>query len=125
MTEIIQVNAVTQQVTVTQPLTQITVASQSDVTVQPVSQTVQVNSPDGIIQVNGLQGLRGDLAASYKHTQTTPASTWTINHNLGRTPSIQLLTVGSVEFFADITHTSLNQAVVTLATATAGIAQCN
>lgn len=79
---------------------------------------------------NGYQGTEQQWLSSfphnsYQHNQTTPATTWTINHNLGRYPSIELLSVGLVKFEADISHTSLNQAIVNLAIATAGIAQCN
>lgn len=67
----------------------------------------------------------GELAPHYVHNQSTPAALWIINHNLNRYPSIELLSVGLVRFDADIAHVSLNQSVVTLAIATAGIAQCN
>jgi hypothetical protein len=62
---------------------------------------------------------------SYTHRQLSPDVVWTINHNLGRYPSIELLSVGTAKFEADITHINTNQAIVTLAIATAGIAQCN
>lgn len=65
-------------------------------------------------------------AASFAHvhTQASASATWTINHNLGRRPLVQLYTVGGVEFAAEITHTSVNQAVVTMASAIAGTARC-
>ena len=40
------------------------------------------------------------------------ASSWVVNHNLGREPSAQVLTLGGVEMLADVQHTSLNQLVV-------------
>lgn len=55
--------------------------------------------------------------------QTTPQSTWTINHNLGRRPVTELFTVGGLEFEATVTHTSINQCIVTLTTALAGTAR--
>lgn len=63
--------------------------------------------------------------SGYTHAQSSPATTWNINHNLNRYPSIELLTIGLVKFEADISHISLNQAIVTIATPMAGIAQCN
>lgn len=60
----------------------------------------------------------------YVHTQASASSTWTINHNLGRRPAITLYTTGGVQFSAEITHTSVNQAVVSLALAIAGTARC-
>lgn len=67
----------------------------------------------------------GVPGASYIHTQSSASATWTINHNLGFRPSIELFTAGGVEFMGDIVHTSLNQAVVSLASAQTGTARCN
>lgn len=66
----------------------------------------------------------GGEIAEYTHTQSAPAASWTINHNLGRKPLIALRSAGGVEFEGTITHISDNQAVVTLAAATAGYARC-
>ena len=73
----------------------------------------------------GLQGPPGTGGAGYVHTQATPAATWTINHNLGFRPSVELIDAGGAEFDAEIVHTSLNQTVVYLDEATAGIARLN
>jgi hypothetical protein len=67
-------------------------------------------------------GSAGGLAA-YVHTQSTPATTWTINHNLGFRPSVELLDSGSQEIDADVSHPSANQTVVTLKSAIAGLAR--
>lgn len=100
------------------------------INVTEVTQSVVITQPVVTVQVGGVAGVKGDkgidgTSVVYTHNQTTPATTWTVNHNLGRYPSIQTLTVGQVEFDADIAHTSINQAIITLAIATAGIAQCN
>lgn len=63
----------------------------------------------------------GGLA--YIHTQSTPAATWTINHNLGYRPSVELLDSGSQEIDGDISHPTINQTVVTLSPPTAGLAR--
>lgn len=68
----INVSPVTQQITVTQPLNQITVAGQNNVTVQPVRKTVQVSQPNAIVQVNGLQGIKGNTGASSSVTIAAP-----------------------------------------------------
>ena len=60
---------------------------------------------------------------AYVHTQATPATTWTINHNLGRYPSVELFNSGMQEIDAEIAHPSTNQTVVTLIPATAGLAR--
>ena len=60
---------------------------------------------------------------AYVHTQATPATTWTINHNLGRYPSVELFNSGMQEIDAEIAHPSTNQTVVTLIPAIAGLAR--
>lgn len=69
----------------------------------------------------GPQGLPG--APAYVHTQSSPSNVWTINHNLGYRPTVELLTVGGVEFDAEVVHASGNQTLVYLTTPTAGTAR--
>lgn len=78
----------------------------------------------GAMGVQGPPGIPGDGAA-YVHTQDVAATTWTINHNLGFRPVVELLTVGGLEFAAAVQHTSLNQVVVTMNTPLAGYARLN
>lgn len=69
----------------------------------------------------GTQGPPGaDGAAGYNHTQSSAASTWTINHNLGYKPSVELFNSGGVEIEGEITHTSVNQVVVNFVSAITG-----
>jgi hypothetical protein len=68
-------------------------------------------------------GEAADLAG-YVHTQASPATVWTINHNLGRKPIVTLLSTGGVEFDGQLTHVSINQAVINLSSAVAGTARC-
>lgn len=63
-------------------------------------------------------------AIGYLHTQTDPASTWTVNHNLGYKPAVELYTVGGMEFEAEVLHTSVNQCVVYLVVEIAGFVRC-
>lgn len=67
----------------------------------------------------------GGSGLSYLHTQSSPSSVWTINHNLGIRPSVELFTVGGAEFDADVQHTSINQTVVTLVAPLSGSARLN
>jgi hypothetical protein len=73
------------------------------------------------VQTPGPQGAVG--AAAYVFTQSTPAATWTINHNLGLRPSVELLDSGSQEIEGEVSHPSLNQTIVILSLATAGLAR--
>ena len=63
--------------------------------------------------------------SAYTHIQTSELTQWVINHNLGRYPSVELLTIGLVKFNADIVNTSTNQVIVNLSIPMSGIAQCN
>lgn len=81
------------------------------------------------IATPGPQGPPGPAGASgaggYEFTQASPALTWTVNHNLGFRPSVELLTTGWQEMVADVVHTSVNQFIVYFNAATAGYARAN
>lgn len=70
------------------------------------------------VPVGGGSGVGG-----YNHTQGSASTTWTVNHNLGRVPIVELRSVGGVLIEADVTHTSINQTVIQFATAQAGTAR--
>ena len=74
---------------------------------------------------NGQQVPPGESLPTYTHVQSTPATVWTINHNLGFRPSVELFDVGGQEFDADILHTSINQVIIYLNIAAAGTARLN
>jgi hypothetical protein len=61
---------------------------------------------------------------AYTHTQNTAATTWTINHNLGRRPTITLFSIGNQVIEANLIHTSTNQAIAYFTLATRGTARC-
>lgn len=73
----------------------------------------------------GDPGPIGPSASAYTHTQSTPSDTWIINHNLGYKPSVELITVGGVEFDASVTHTSVDQTIINIAMPMAGSARLN
>ena len=76
------------------------------------------------VVAGGLQGPEGVSAATFTHVQSSPAMSWTINHNLGFKPDIALLDAGGVEFIGQIIHASVNQALVYLSIPTTGTARC-
>ena len=62
----------------------------------------------------------GALIAPYE-ASFAAALSWTVNHNLGRVVSaVRLLSPGGVEVEAQVVETSLNQIVVSFASAQAG-----
>ena len=98
----------------------------TSVNVTAVTNTVTVTQGDTTVvtvTTAGPQGPGGGAGAAYVHTQASPATTWTINHNLGFRPSVELLDSGSQEIDGDIAHPTVNQTVVTLNPATAGLAR--
>lgn len=67
----------------------------------------------GDTSLRGPKGDRGDVAASYVHTQSSADTTWTVNHNLGVKPSsVTPLSPGGVELTAGVLHVSDNQVQV-------------
>ena len=77
------------------------------------------------IEVPGPPGPPGSGATSYLHTQSGPSQSWTVNHNLGFRPSVELFTTGWQEMAADVVHVSMNQFIVTFNQPTAGFARAN
>jgi hypothetical protein len=57
---------------------------------------------------------------TYLFTQATPASTWTITHNLSRYPSVTVQDTSGVYVVSDVTYLSLSQLQVNLASPLAG-----
>ena len=103
----VNVNSVTNTVTVVEN-------GSSTVVTVPVTSTVTAVT-------QGPQGPAG--SGAYIHTQSTVSTTWTINHNMGFRPSVELLDSGSQEIDGEVSHPSVNQTVVTLNPASAGLAR--
>ena len=89
--------------------------------VREVAKPVEVSSPGPA----GPRGPAGPSGAGYTHQQPVPDTTWTINHNLGFRPAVELYDTGSQEFQADIAHLNENTVVVTTVTPVAGFARLN
>jgi hypothetical protein len=59
---------------------------------------------------SGTGGGGGGL--SYVHTQNAPAATWTISHNLGTAPALELVADDGTELYAEVHHPDLNTVVI-------------
>jgi hypothetical protein len=105
----------------------------------PVSQATPVGFPgppgESAFQralANGFVGTEAQWLASlaatapkYRHDQTVPATTWTVNHALGFVPQVQVFSAGSVHLpFAAVTNPTLNQSVITFIAARSGFVLC-
>lgn len=56
--------------------------------------------------------LDANFSKAYDFEQVTPATTWTINHNLGFKPDVGVFTTGGVKVWVEAIHTSDNQTLV-------------
>jgi hypothetical protein len=69
--------------------------------------------------------LEANYSKVFVYEQPTPATTWTINHNLGYKPAVEVFNTGSQEIDAVVTNTTINQTVISLNVAVAGFARLN
>jgi hypothetical protein len=62
---------------------------------------------------------------TYVFSQTSPASTWTITHRLGKYPSVTVVDEGGVTVLAEVTFIDLISLTVTFSEPVAGKAYLN
>ena len=65
----------------------------------------------------------GGAGSVYEHTQSVAAATWTVNHNLGFKPYVQVLSNGGAEVEVEVVHISVNQLQIYFINAFAGYAR--
>lgn len=77
------------------------------------------------VVATGLKGEPGNFnTAIFNYVQSSPASSWLINHNLGYQPTIvKVKSVGGVEVEAEVIHINNNQVQINFNTNFAGSAQ--
>jgi hypothetical protein len=76
--------------------------------------------------VGNIKGNPGTPGGSqYTHTQSSAASTWNVNHNLGYFPHITIIMDDGTIVVADIDHLNNNSAVITFPTPYTGKAVCS
>ena len=64
-------------------------------------------------------------AATYIHEQETPASVWTIQHNLGRYPSVTVVDTAGTEMVGDVQYVNENSVILTFRGTFSGTAYLN
>jgi hypothetical protein len=72
----------------------------------------------------GPAGPAGPAGGTYHHVQALAATTWTVDHMLGRHPNVSVLDSAGSQVEVAVFHTSLNQVVLTLSYAVSGTADC-
>lgn len=80
-----------------------------------------------VIQEGGPQGASGGELADkhYVHTQNEATASWTITHNLGKMPSVEVVDTGDNIVIGEVEYISLNQVQVTFGSAFTGKAYLN
>lgn len=72
----------------------------------------------------GPPGDPGPQGQSYEHSQSVAAATWTVDHNLGHRPVVQVFDLTWVEIIAAVENVTINQTIITFNSARAGFALC-
>lgn len=87
---------------------------------EPVVVTVAAPGPQG---PQGPAGAPGAPGGSYfTHTQSTPAATWIIDHNLAKKVHVTIFNPAGTVIHADIDHGTTNQATITFPSPVTGSA---
>jgi hypothetical protein len=71
----------------------------------------------------GPAGSGGGSGTAYEFIQGSAATTWTINHNLGYKPIVDVYDTGSQQIEAAVTHPTINQTLIVLTAPAAGFAR--
>jgi hypothetical protein len=91
---------------------------------QPTLQnTVVIPRPTTSLSIKGVTGGGGD--AYYVHNQMLPESSWTINHNLGKKPSVSVVDTTDAVVYGDINYINDNQLTISFSGAFSGKAYLN
>jgi len=108
-------------------MAEVILASQTEMTVVQGTtvEVIETPSEDTIVQVAtvGPQGAAGG-AIGFEQAFTSQSSV-TVNHNLGRKPSVTVIDSAGDECIGDVDHLSNNSLVVTFSAAFTGTVLCN
>lgn len=85
---------------------------------------IEIPAFQGAKGAKGATGDPGAGGAAYVHTQGSASVIWTIAHNLGVRPTIELLDTGGAEIDAEVIHLSTITAQAFFTHAIAGTARC-
>lgn len=91
-----------------------------DITGVSISVDTNFSAPALTLDINSTLAVE---VKQLRYVQSTPSSTWTINHNFGFEPQVQVFNSGSQLVNANITHLSVNQTVVQFTVPTSGFAR--
>ena len=72
-----------------------------------------------------IKGLKGGGDKNYVHTQSTPAASWTVSHNLGKRPAVVVVDSAEDVVYGDIQYIDDNTITLTFSGAFSGKAYFN
>jgi hypothetical protein len=86
-----------------------------------------------ILPAQGPQGAQGEVgpegpagnSITYTHIQSVPSTTWTINHNLNKKPSVTIVDSAETVVRGSVVYTDTNTLVLSFSAGFAGKAYLN
>jgi hypothetical protein len=81
---------------------------------------VSAPGPQGPGGADGVQPEEIAALVSYRHTQNTPLTTWTVVHNLGFYPNVTVFNSASDQVEGSVIHNDSNSLTITFSTALSG-----
>lgn len=84
---------------------------------------ILTSTTTGVRSWTSITGITGD--AFYHHIQSAPASVWTVTHNLGKKPSVEVIDSAGDNWFGVVDYIDDNQLTITFSAAFSGDAYLN
>jgi hypothetical protein len=81
---------------------------------------VSAPGPQGPGGVDGIQADDVVDLVSYRHTQNTPLTTWTVNHNLNFYPNVTVFNSAGNQVEGNVVHTNATTLTITFSTTVSG-----
>jgi hypothetical protein len=106
------------------PSAVVTPTGAQDISFTPTGTIIATNVQDAIVEV-WQEMIESSGDARYVHTQNTPSATWQVEHNLGKFPSVTIVTSGGTEVEGDVVFVDINTVTLSFSSAFSGKAYCN
>lgn len=85
-----------------------------------------VSSPAYTISNNDISNWNGHIDdKNFVYTQSIASDSWTITHNLGKYPAVNIIDSANSNIIGSVTYNSLNQITISFAGDTSGTATLN
>lgn len=97
-------------------------------TAEPDPVVVNVTEDGNVEVIVSGEGPRGPSTAALDHftfSQNTPSNKWTVQHNLGKFPSVTVFDSAKSQMEGDVEHISANELTITFGAAFSGVAYLN